>query len=288
MTASRPEPRSAEVQVRSPWQRQGVGVFAALVALWREIASFRWHIATSFSQGLQSQSRLTRLGAVWNYILPVVPITVYSALMALRFFPSFGNVSGLVYIAIGITLWFYFVGLVRVPMDTAQSQIRSVSKSGFPLSGAIVASFAQLAFETAVRLAAVVIVFALLQGLPAWQVVLVPLPILGGTLLFLGIGMILSMLNLVYRDISKLVGIALQYGIFLSGVIFPIDQVPALATILQFNPFFIFIESVRSLVVFGTIPHPLPLAVFSALGVFAFLFGAKIFYMLELRFRGLA
>lgn len=279
---------NTEMQVRSPYQRQGIGMLAALAALWREIVTFRWHIGVTFSKGFAAQSQLTRFGVVWNYVLPLVPITVYSALMGLRLFPSFGHVSGLVYIAIGVTLWFYFTGLVRGPIDTVAGQIRSISKSGFPLSGAIVASFAQLAFETTVRLAAVVIVFALLQGLPAWQVALVPIPIFFGTLLFLGSGLILSMLNIVYRDVSKLIGIALQYGIFLSGVIFPIEQVPALAALLQFNPFFIFIESVRSLAVLGTLPHPIALGIFSALGVVVFLLGVKIFYMLELRFRGLA
>ncbi len=279
---------NTETTVRSPYQRQGIGVFAALAALWREIVTFRWHIGVSFAKGFAAQSQLTRLGVIWNYVLPLVPITVYSALMALRLFPSFGSVSGLVYIAIGVTLWFYFTGLVRGPMDTVAGQIRSISKSGIPLSGSIVAGFAQLAFETAVRLAAVVIVFALLQGVPAWQLALVPIPIFFGTLLFLGAGLMLSMLNVVYRDISKLVVIALQYGIFLSGVIFPIDQVPALAAVLQANPFFVFIEAVRSLAVLGTLPHPIALAVFSALGVFVFLLGVKVFYMLELRFRGLA
>jgi ABC-type polysaccharide/polyol phosphate export permease len=279
---------NTEMQVRSPYQRQGIGAFAALAALWQEIVTFRWHIGVSFAKGFAAQSQLTRLGVIWNYVLPLVPISVYSALMALRLFPSFGNVSGLVYIAIGVTLWFYFSGLVRGPIDTTAAQIRSISKTGIPLSGSIVASFAQLAFETTVRLAAVVVVFALLQGVPAWQVVLVPIPILFGTLLFLGLGLMLAMLNIVYRDVSKLIGIALQYGIFLSGVIFPIDQIPALSAVLQVNPFFIFIESVRSLAVLGTLPHPIALAVFSALGVAVFLLGVKVFYMLELRFRGLA
>lgn len=279
---------TAETQVRSPYQRQAVSAWTAAHELWREIETFRWHIGVTFKKSFNAQSQLTRLGTTWNYVLPLVPITVYSALMAMRLFPSFDGVSALLYIAIGVTAWFYFAGLIRGPIDTAASQIRSITRSGFPLSSAIVANFAQLTFETSVRLVAVVVVFALTQGLPAWEIIFVPLPIAFGTLFFLGFGLTLSMLNLVYRDVAKLVTIALQYGILLSSVVFPLEHIPRMAGLLLLNPFYIFIDSIRSLAVSGTLHHPLALGIYSLLGMAMFLLGCKVFYTLELRFRGLA
>ncbi|MEL7219004.1 MAG: ABC transporter permease [Pseudomonadota bacterium] len=271
----------------SPSARQDVSHVGALIALWREIVAHRWHISVSFQRELAGQARLTQLGQLWNYILPLVPISVYALLMSLRLFPSFGGVSGIVYIAIGVTVWFYLAGLVRRPMETTEARIRESGRTGFPLSAATVAGSAQLVFDTGVRLAAVIILFALFQGVPAWQLVYVPVVALAATLFFLGAGLFLAMLNLVYRDVGRVVAIGLQYGIFLSGVLFPLDRIPALASAMQFNPFYVFIENMRRLATSGSIIHPEALAIFSVLGIVLFLGGARLFYVLEARFRGL-
>ena len=86
------------------------------------VIAHRWHILQTFKRDFTSQSNLTRGGALWNYILPLVPLGAYVLLMAMRLFPSFGAVNAVVYITFGATLYFLFSGLVRIPITVLEGQ----------------------------------------------------------------------------------------------------------------------------------------------------------------------
>ena len=131
------------------------------------VIAHRWHILQTFKRDFTSQSNLTRGGALWNYILPLVPLGAYVLLMAMRLFPSFGAVNAVVYITFGVTLYFLFSGLVRIPITVLEGQFSSLSKSNTPIISATIASVSQLMFETLIRSALVIVVFIAFQGAPS-------------------------------------------------------------------------------------------------------------------------
>ena len=253
-----------------------------------DIWQYRWHIGQMFHRDFSGNYRLTRFGVIWNFILPLVPVTVWVMLNSLRFFPSFNGVSSVVYVTMGITLWFFFAGFVRLPIVTVESKIKQVSVSGLPLIGVIISSFAGLTFDTLVRLAGTVLVFLIFQGAPDWRIIFVPVIAIFALMLFSGMGLIFAVANLAYRDISKVVTIALQYGMLLSSVLFPLDSIAFLAKISLFNPFYIFIDAIRTLVVFGELHHPVALFAFCYLSIIVFLFACRLFHASERRIKGFA
>lgn len=265
-----------------------VSTLEATRALAEEIWNHRWHIQQMFWRDFSNSYRLTRFGTVWNYILPLVPISVWVMLNGLRFFPVMEGVKSVVYVTIGITFWFLFAGFVSLPIASIENRIKEVSRSQMPLVGVVVASFAGLSFDTLVRLAGVVLVFALFHGAPHWQVVFAPFILVFAALFFIGLGMLLAVFNLAFRDIGKIVGIALSYGMLLSSIVFPLDHIPLLAKISLFNPFYVFVDSLRALAVFGEIRHPTALFAFSYLGVMLFLLSCRLIYVSQSRLRGFA
>lgn len=279
---------SENITVYSAKKHERVSAFEAVRALATEIWTHRWHIAQIFRRDFANTYRLTRFGAIWNYILPLVPISVWVTLNSLRLFPVFDGVKSVVYVTMGVTAWFFFAGFVSVPISTVESKIKEVSRSQLPLIGVIIASFANLIFDTLVRFAGVVIVFAIFQGAPHWQVIFAPLVVLSGMLFFSGLGLTLAVFNLAYRDVAKVVSIILQYGMLLSSVVFPFDHMPPLSEISLFNPFYVFIDATRTLAVFGELRHPIALGVFSFVGVLLFLFSCRLIYVAQPRLKGFA
>lgn len=249
---------------------------------------YRWHIGQMFKRDFAGNYRLTRFGVVWNFILPLVPISVWVMLNSLRFFPSFNGVSSVVFVTFGITLWFLFAGFVSLPISTIESKIKQVSVSGLPLIGVIIASFASLSFDTLVRLVGTVLVFLIFHGAPDWRVIFTPIIVLFAMLFFSGAGLILATVNLAYRDVRKVVTIALQYGMLLSSVLFPLDGIPFLAKASLFNPFYVFIDAIRTLTVFGELHHPVALFAFCYASVVVFLFACRLFQASEQRIKGFA
>ncbi len=258
----------------------------ALRALYQQIVQHRWQIRQMFRQDFMRSFQFTRFGSVWNYILPLVPITVWVMLNALRFFPSFAGVSSVVYVTMGVTLWFLFAGLVSTPISVIESRLKDVVRSKIPIIGLVIASLAKLSFDTLVRLAGAAAVFVIFHGAPHWLAIAALFVAVLGVLFFSAVGLILAVFNLAFRDINKIVTIALSYGIMLSSVIFPLDRIEFLAKASLFNPFYIFIDSIRTLTVFGEVRHPAALVVFSLAGLFMFAFAARVIRRAEARLKG--
>ena len=279
-------PESRKIHVIRPDSRVGEGAVAALRHLASEIWNFRSHIRIVFKEQFRAAYSGTGLGIFWNYALPLVPLTVYWFLSRIRVFPNFDGVDGATFLTFGVTLWFLFAGCIQTPIQVVQSRNKEAMKTAFPLSASIVSGFAKLLFDTLVRMALVTIVVVTTQSWPTWQGILLPLVLLPAFLLFVGTGLLLGILNVIYNDVSRVVNIMLMYGIFVSGVIFPLYDSGLLSTLNLFNPFAVFIDVSRSIVFKGGLENTYSYLVMSAIALLLFLVSVRLFYIMEYRVRG--
>jgi len=275
------------VRLIRPDSRMAEGSITAIRHLIGEIWSSRSHIRVVFAEQFRSIHYGSRLGVIWGYVLPLVPLSVYVLLAKIRVFPNFEGVNGTVFITFGVTLWFLFSGCIQTPIRIIQSRNTESMKTAFPLSAAIISGFAQLLFDTMLRVIFVIIVMIVTKSLPTLQGLLLPLVLFPAILLFLGVGLFLGILNVIYNDVSRVVTIALQYGIFISGVIFPFPQTNIVSRLNSFNPFYVFIEASRSLVAYGSIVNLESCVVIGVLAIFVFMLSCKIFFIMEYRVRGI-
>ncbi|WP_350211358.1 ABC transporter permease [Henriciella sp.] len=261
----------------------------AIRAIFKELYQFRSHIITLFSNEFKSSYRGTVLGVFWNIVLPLVPITVYFFLVMVRVFPSRDGLPPAVYIGFNVMLWYLFTGLINRPISIVRSKASSSMKTSLPLSAEIAASFAQLTFDTLVRVCMVVV---LVISFAAWpvanflQVLGVLLSLAGGLVFAMSLGLLLSIFNIVYTDTQRLVTIILQYGLFLSGVIFPVSAMGPLVVFEVYNPFCVFISAARDYLFHGSYEHPMALYAWSGFSLVLFLLGVRFFYVMEQRIRG--
>lgn len=279
--------KSHHLQTITPSGRSTESTADAVKHLFKEVWQNRNHIKIVFKENFRASYAGTGLGALWNYILPLVPLTIYWFLANFRVFPSFQGVDGAVFITYGVTLWFVFAGFIQIPIQVVQSRQKDSMKTAFPLIAAIMAGFANLIFETAVRVGLVSIVILVTQSWPIWEAIFLPFVLLPGFFFFAGIGLLLSLLNVIYKDVSRVTAIILQYGIFVSGVLFPINEVGILSFLNQFNPFYTFIEASRT-VAFQELSFLTPSYILMSIAsVFIFVKSLRMFYVMEYKVRGL-
>lgn len=271
----------------TPSGRNHEGTKDAIHHLLSEIWRSRNHIRIIFKENFRTSYAGTGLGALWNYILPLVPLTIYWFLARFRAFPSFQGVDGAVFVTYGVTLWFVFAGFIQVPIQVVQSRQKDSMKTAFPLIAAIMAGFANLIFETSVRLALVAIVSLATQSWPNWKIAFLPLALAPAFSLFGGLGLLLSLLNVIYKDVSRVTTIILQYGIFVSGVLFPLTGIGLLSFLNQFNPFYVFIEASRILAFQGGFLLTPSYILMSFASLFIFVKSLRMFYIMEYKIRGL-
>lgn len=259
----------------------------AVAAIIKEIWTYRSHIAVVFRGDFRSSYRGTVLGVLWNFILPLVPISVYIMLVNLRVFPKYEGLDPAVYISFNVTLWMLFTGVVTRPIQTVKQRTQDAMKTAIPLTAAISASFGQLCFDTLVRLALVVTLVAIFGPIPAPDLPYLALAVLTGLIFCVALGLILSIFNMIYPDVDRITTIILQYGIFLSGVIFPLSTMGPLSVLENYNPFNVFIKSARDLLFFGVHADMLALYVWSGAAAVLATVAARFFYVMEHRIREL-
>ena len=275
------------IRIIRPDSRMTEGSIQAIRNLSSEIWTFRSHIKIVFKEQFRAAYSGTGLGLFWNYALPLVPLTVYWFLSKLRVFPNFEGVDSATFLTFGVTLWFLFTGCVQTPIQVVQSRNKEAMKTAFPLSASIVAGFATLLFDTLVRCVLVILVIAITQSWPTWQSLMLPVALFPAFLLFIGVGLFLGILNVIYNDVSRIVNIVLQYGIFVSGVIFPLYDTGLLSTMNLFNPFAVFIDACRAIVFQGVIENFSAYLAMTGLALIMFVLSCRAFFIMEYRIRGI-
>lgn len=79
--------RVQTLPVYRPDSRFKVGLTGGIAALAREVCDYRSHISMISRNDFRASYRGAALGFVWNFVLPILPITVYVLLVNLRGFP---------------------------------------------------------------------------------------------------------------------------------------------------------------------------------------------------------
>lgn len=275
-----------EAREYHPESRFDDGLLQAARHILAELRQHRSHIKTLFQQEFRSSYAGTFLGVFWNIFLPLLPVTVYVLLAAMRVVPEFAHVPSTLAITLNVTLWYLFSACVSMPIATVKGRNAEAMKTSLPLSTALVAGFARTLFETLVRLVLVFVAAVVLLHAPAQTAPLALLAAGLGCALFFAIGLVASLVNIVVPDVQRVVTALLQYGVFLSGVIFPLPQHPAVGWLQWANPFHVFIQATRELLFIGWPSNALALGVWSAIAVGGLLIAVRVFYVMEHRIRG--
>ncbi|MDR3056233.1 MAG: ABC transporter permease [Zoogloeaceae bacterium] len=250
----------------------------ALRTLW----ACRGFILGSVQREFQSRYRNSLLGIVWMVINPLAMITVYtvifSQIMQARLPAIEGKFAYSIYLCAGILTWGLFTEIVTRAQNVFIENANLIKKLSFPRSclPVIVILSALLNFCV---IFALFLAFLLLCGqFPGWNL-WVLLPTLG-ILVFLGIGlgMVLAIFNVFFRDVGQLSGIVLFFWFWGTPIVYPASILPeAAAELMQYNPMAILISICQQLFLTGTVPDLTGLLPVLALTILLCFFGVHLF-----------
>lgn len=188
------------------------------------------------SRGLKVQYRESFLGYAWSLLEPLLLIGVYWIV--------FGRVARLglphypLFIAAGIMPWLFFNGTLFQGAQSLKHNSGLVRTVTLPREIYPLAAVGEQGLEYLLSLP-VVFVVGFLYGLhPSRYIVWLPAAFLVEVLLVTGLCLMLSALNALLRDVSKLLRIVLRVLFYLSPVIYPSSRVNSGigATLYQLNP----------------------------------------------------
>ncbi len=192
------------------------------------------------------------MGAFWNVLHPLAMIAIYtlvfSSIMSPRLPGNAGRFSFIIYLCSGIIPWTAFADCVSRGCGALVLNAGYLRKLPIP-EPVFVAQEAVLAFVTAAISFLLLLGFGVCVGLPpATTWLLLPLPLIALITLGFSIGMLLSTLNVFFRDIQQWVGIALQITMWTAPIVYAATILPpAYQAVLRWHPLLPSISGIRAL-----------------------------------------
>jgi lipopolysaccharide transport system permease protein len=207
-----------------------------------------------FLRNLRVQYRQTWLGYLWLLLPPLATTLMWVYL-------NYANVLNIgqtgapypVYVLTGILLWQVFAEALNCPLQQLTSARDIVSKTRIPHEALLLAGIIEVMFNFGVRLMIAVPVLVWFKSPWISTILLVPFGALLLLLLGLTIGLLLAPIGLLYRDVSRGLGIVIGVWFFLTPVIYPSpDRWPA-SLLVTLNPVTPLLMTTRNWLIGGTL-----------------------------------
>jgi len=237
-----------------------------------------------FLRNFRAKYRQTLLGFLWALIMPLLAVGTFVFLNRAGIL-NIGEVDipYPAYALLGLTVWQIFAGGLRVCSNSIVAGGSMVVKINFPKEALVFSSFGEALVETLVRLALTVAVFAVYKVVPAWTVILFPFALIPLLLFTLGLGLMLSLLNAVFRDVANIVSLSSTFLLFLTPVLYPEPKAAFFKAFTTFNPLAALVSGPRDLVVKGYLTQPDTFMFYSGLSLILFIVSWRLFHLAEIR-----
>jgi lipopolysaccharide transport system permease protein len=196
------------------------------------------------------------MGFMWAILMPML---IISAGILVKYAMSTVSgkpmvVSDLVTVSVKALPWSFFVGSVRFTTGSLVGNSNLVTKIYFPKEIFPISAVLSNLFDFIIAAYFLVIILLIIQI--GWSINLLWVPVLMTILIMLsvGLGMLLSALNLFFRDVKYIVEVVLSFGIFFTPVFYEVEIFHRWSKILLLNPVAPILEGLNASVVYHRSP----------------------------------
>ena len=268
--------RVTVIRPASRFPRLGVG----------ELWHYRELLWTLVWRDVAVRYKQTFLGIAWAILVPAFTALIYVVIFG-KFanFPA-GETPYPSLVVAGVLPMQYFASALTLSSLSLLANLPLVTKVYFPRTLLPLSGVTVPLVDFVIGLPILLVLMARYDTWPnGWQVLTAPLFMLLAVVTVLGLGLLLSAINVRYRDVRYMIPVFLQVLPLLSGVMFAVDQIPEKwQLILSFNPMTAVIAGWRWAMLDAAQPDMEHLAIGVAVAVALFVTGLAAFRASEPRF----
>lgn len=204
---------------------------------------------------IKAQYRQSYLGIIWAFITPLSTAFVW----------VFLNLTGTVQLTdtgvpyplfafVGTLIWSILKEAINAPIQNTTAAKGILAKINFPKEALIVSGIYKLLFNSSVKF---VMLFGFLLffnvGIHS-SLLWLPLAVMGILVVGTAIGLLITPIGMLYKDVLKAVNLGLTFIMYITPVVYVIPKEEGLMkTLMEFNPLTPLIVTVKD-IAFGTTP----------------------------------
>ncbi len=247
--------------------------------------NYRSLVRQLLTREIQSRYRGSILGLLWSFVTPLLMLLIYTFVFKYVFKARWSvlgsdgeTLSFAMILFLGLVIHGMLADILTRSPGLILEHVNFVKKVVFPLEILSWVVLFSALFNFCIGFILLLgIVFIELQTIPV-TALLAPIILLPYFLMLLGISWILAALGVYIRDIQQITGTLATLLLFLSPVFYSIDILPEnLQTLILLNPIAVIVESCRSVIIYGSLPDSLPLAIYTVVALIVAFAGHRLF-----------
>lgn len=223
----------------------------------QEILWFKDLLILFVKRDIVTVYKQTVLGPLWYLIQPLFTSIIFTLVFNNIANVKTGLIPAFMFQLVGITAWNYFKECLIGTSNTFTKNQNIFGKVYFPRvimpMSLTISNLMKFGIQLFILFCFYMYYLFLGQYMsPNIYIVLLPVYVLMMALIGLGLGMVISAMTTKYRDLTVLVGFAVQLLMYVSAVPFPLEEVvkekPEYAVFFKFNPLAQIIEGFRFMI----------------------------------------
>jgi len=216
------------------------------------------------------------LGYLWSLVKPLLLFSILYLVFSI--FLRFNVQHYSLYLLLGIILWGYLAEGTTNSINNLVGKGGLISRVNFPRSIIVIASTMTSLLTLLLNLV-VFAIFFIFSGVPISPAIfLFVLFLVELYFIVLGLGFLISSLNIKFRDLSHIWEVLLQVGFWATPIIYSVSMIPAKYHFWFFmNPMTRIIQYSRDVVIYGLVPDTKGILASIFLTVIIFTVGYLVF-----------
>jgi len=250
----------------------------------KEIYDYREMIASLVRRELRGKYKASILGFLWSFVMPLCQLLIYTIVFSVIM--RSGIEKYYLFLFVALVPWTFCSTCITAGAGCMVAQQGMVTKIYFPRE-VIPISFVTSAFINMLYGYVVVFAVCIFSGVhfSVLGLLLLPVIMLIEYSLVLGLTLIFSAVTVYLRDMENILAILSMAWMFLTPIMYSIDQVPEeLRRIFRWNPMTAIMDGYRAVMYWGSIPDMKTLVYPAVFAVFVLIIGFVVFGRLKRHF----
>lgn len=223
----------------------------------RRLVQHRELLESLIVRDVRARYKQTVLGFAWAVLNPVAQMIVFSVVFSRIVKVPTGGADYPIFSYVALLPWTLFASGVSGATSSLVMHQGLITKVAFPREVLPLAAVLGRIVDFFIA-CSVLALMMLVYGIGVTPALILAAVVLLIQLTFtVGIGLLLSAINLFYRDVSQAIALAMTLWMYATPVIYPETLVPeAYRWLYMLNPMAVLISSYRTIVIGGSMPDP--------------------------------
>lgn len=194
---------------------------------WKDLWRYRELFYILAWRDIKVRYKQTVIGAAWSIIRPLLTMIIFTIVFnKVANLPSEGNVPYAILVYAAMLPWQFFSNALSESSGSLIGNANLITKVYFPRLIIPASSVIVSLLDFAISFVILIGLCIWYQYVPSWQIVFLPFFIILVFFVSFGLGLLLTALNVKYRDFRYIIPFIIQFGLYISPVGFSSTIVP--------------------------------------------------------------